>query len=327
MRFRLFFALIIIALVGGLTAAQDKVMDEFIGTRGAGFGAPEPSKSTGPKNKGTTTSNTKGSTAASGTKSSTNKGTSRPRTQQAGTSGPKKGAATPNVVGTQGDNSASTGVTADTTVKTTNISSTQGSIGLGYTLYMQDAQGDGVRVDPSREFSEGDSIRLGLETNTDGYLYIFHTEDGRNPQMLFPNAVLDGGNNRRPAHVLETVPSDLSSWFVFDNRPAIERLYIVVSREPLAGVPTGAALVQFCGTKTSNCFWNPPAQVWQRITSSASGGRVVESRAEIAQVKAPPDTLKRGFTLTKSEPAPTVVRMNASSTSGLLVTTIDLVHK
>lgn len=339
MRFRFFLTLVMVLLAGAAMAAaaqqsspkqQDEVLDEFMGTRGAGFGAPDTPKSGGPK-KTANPGNTKSGTTASASKNTGAKGTERSRPQQqAGTNGPKKSgvnkgaAATPDVMVTSGNTSANNGVKADTTVKASSVSQFKGAIGLGYTLYMKDAQGDGVRVDPAREFNEGDSIRIGLETNTDGYLYVFHTENGRNAQLLFPNADLDGGSNRLSAHDLETVPSN--AWFTFDPNPAIERLYIVVSREPLAGVPTGAALVDSCRGKASPCFWKPTAEIWQRITASASG-RVVESHSEVAQVKAPADTMKRGFTITKAEPAPTVVRMNASSTSGTLVTTIDLVHK
>jgi hypothetical protein len=68
---RLFFALILIALVGSLTSAtaQDQVMDEFIGTRGAGFGAPDPQKGGVPKSKNTSAGNTKSGTATGGAKS------------------------------------------------------------------------------------------------------------------------------------------------------------------------------------------------------------------------------------------------------------------
>ncbi len=329
MRLRFFLAIALITLVGATAQAQnpqakqDEVMDDFINTRGAGFSAPDaPKSSNSTRPKSTSAGNTKSGTTATGSAKNTgNKGT-RPQSQQGGTKGAKQGGGKDGTAAssTQGNSKA------DTTVKGNSISSNQGAIGLGYTLYMKDSQGDAVRVDPSREFVKGDEIRLGLETNTDGYLYIFHTENGHDPQMLFPHPTLDGGSNRVSAHSLETVPSDLARWFLFDARPAVEKLYIVITREPLAGVPTDAALVASCGAKTDDCVWHPTPDAWRRITSTASG-QIVESHAEVAQLKVPADTLKRGLTISKSEPAPSIVRMNASSTSGALVTTIDLVHK
>src|SRR5687767_4001221 len=52
-------------------------------------------------------------------------------------------------------------------------------LGIGLTLFMRDSNGMAVRVDPDRVFSKGDRVRVLLETNTDGYLYIFNsTDDG-----------------------------------------------------------------------------------------------------------------------------------------------------
>ena len=64
-------------------------------------------------------------------------------------------------------------------------------IGLGLTLFMRDSNGLSLRVDPSREFRKGDHVRVLLETNADGYLYIFNTTDGGTPLMIYPDAELD----------------------------------------------------------------------------------------------------------------------------------------
>src|SRR6185295_9341789 len=48
-------------------------------------------------------------------------------------------------------------------------------IGLGVTLFLRDSNGLAVRVDPEHVFRKGDRVRVLLETNTDGYLYIFNT--------------------------------------------------------------------------------------------------------------------------------------------------------
>src|SRR5580765_7876720 len=49
------------------------------------------------------------------------------------------------------------------------------AIALGYTMFMRDVNGRAVRIDPAREFHNGDRIRISLEPNIDGYLYVFHT--------------------------------------------------------------------------------------------------------------------------------------------------------
>src|SRR6266849_8513718 len=144
------------------------------------------------------------------------------------------------------------------------------AIGLGYTLFMKDANGRGVRVEPSREFHNGDSVRLALEPNVDGYLYIFDAENESAPQMIYPDPRLDAGDNSVEAHVPIEIPSSEETderlrWFTFYGNGGSEHLYVVVTREPLNGVPTGDDLVGFCTTQKDKCPWNPPAEVWTRI--------------------------------------------------------------
>src|ERR1700738_3314180 len=136
----------------------------------------------------------------------------------------------------------------------------QGAIGLGYTLFMRDLNGRGVRVDPGRGFHTRHSVRFSLEPNVDGYLYVFHTEGGGAPEMIYPDPRLDGGENWIEAHVPVEVPSSGETderlrWFTFYGDAGIERLYVVVSREPLPVVPTGNDLVNFCSAKKDKCPW------------------------------------------------------------------------
>ena len=72
---------------------------------------------------------------------------------------------------------------------------------MGLTLFGRDANGLSVRVDPSRVFRSGERVRVLVETNTDGHLYIFNTTDGGKPLMIYPNAELDEGGNYIQAHV------------------------------------------------------------------------------------------------------------------------------
>src|SRR5262249_34053088 len=52
-----------------------------------------------------------------------------------------------------------------------------GPIGLGYTVFKKDENGKPVRVNPAQEFRTGDEMRFVIESNADGYLYIFHQEN------------------------------------------------------------------------------------------------------------------------------------------------------
>jgi len=208
------------------------------------------------------------------------------------------------------------------------------AIGLGYTLYMRDAGGRGVRVEPSREFHNGDSVRLSLEPNVDGYLYIFDVENDGTPEMIYPDARLDGGDNSVEAHVPLEIPSSEENderlrWFAFYGNTGTDHLFMVVTREPLKSVPTGDELVSFCATNKAKCPWHPAPEVWAQIQDATKAEvRVVTSKTfGQAQTEKEKNATTRGIGLDQSVPPPSVIRMNASTNAGLLVAVLDLIHK
>src|SRR5439155_18311047 len=81
------------------------------------------------------------------------------------------------------------------------------AIGLGYTLFMRGANGRSVRVEPDREFHNGDRVRIALEPNVDGYFTSFIPKATARPKMIYPDPRLDGGENWIEAHVPMEVPS------------------------------------------------------------------------------------------------------------------------
>ena len=208
------------------------------------------------------------------------------------------------------------------------------AIGLGYTLFMKDANGRGVRVEPSREFHNGESVRLALEPNVDGYLYIFDVENEGAPQMIYPDPRLDGGDNSVEAHVPIEIPSSEETderlrWFTFYGNGGNEHLYVVVTREPLNGVPTGDDLVGFCGTQKDKCPWHPPADVWAKVQEATKAEVKVITAKTFGQTQSDKEKVAttRGLGLDQSAPLPSVIRMNASTKAPVLVTVLDLVHK
>lgn len=208
------------------------------------------------------------------------------------------------------------------------------AIGLGYTLFMRDASGRGIRVEPTREFLKGDRVRLALEPNTDGYLYIFDSEDGGPPRMIFPDARLDGGENWIEAHVPIEVPSSDESeerlrWFEFYGQPGGDRVYIVLTREPLKSVPTSDELVALCGLNKDNCPWQPSSEVWGPIQTATQAQVKVATIKNFGQAQTEREKIAttRGLGLDRNAPPPSVIRINASTTEPMLVTVLDLVHK
>jgi len=208
------------------------------------------------------------------------------------------------------------------------------AIGLGYTLFMRDSSGRRVRVEPGHEFHSGDRVRISLEPSVDGYLYVFHTEGAGQPEMIYPDARLDEGENWIEAHVPMEVPSSEQAderyhWFVFDNNPATERLYVVVTRQPLPSVPTGVDLVKFCTENKNKCPWRPFSEVWAQLqeANKAEVKVVTSNTAGQSQTEKEQVATTRGLGLDQSAPQPAVIRMTASTNASVLVTVLELIHK
>ena len=93
---------------------------------------------------------------------------------------------------------------------------------------------------PSHVFHKGDHVRVLIETNVDGYLYVFNTTDDGPPMMLYPDPELDEAGNYFQAHVPFEIPSSLAAeerlkWLTFDEHTGAEKLYFVSLRAPLRG--------------------------------------------------------------------------------------------
>jgi hypothetical protein len=208
------------------------------------------------------------------------------------------------------------------------------AIGLGYTLFMRDANGRSVRVEPGREFHNGDRVRISLEPNVDGYLYVFHTEGNGPAEMIYPDARLDGGENWIEAHVPLEIPSSEETderlrWFAFYGDAGIERLFVVVTRQPLSLVPTGAELVMFCSSNKDKCPWRPAPDIWAQVQDASKAEVKIVTSKTFGQTQTDTEKLAttRGLGLDKSAPQPAVIRMNAATNAALLVAVLDLIHR
>lgn len=253
-------------------------------------------------------------------------GTSKPsRRRPKATAGPNKPAKpendkTPGKPSTSGSSDPSTPVNAP-------------RLGLGLTLFMRDSNGLAVRVDPDHVFQKGDRVRVLLETNADGYLYIFNTTDDGPATMIYPHAELDDAGNYLQAHVPFEVPTSLSPeeklrWFAFDEVAGTEHLFFVFTREPLGGVPIEDELIALCRDSKESCPIKPNAEVWAGVQKQLQQPLKTDKRQQSgqAETKGEQQATTRGLGLSKDDPQPSLVMM-ASSPRPTLVATLDLIHK
>jgi len=207
-------------------------------------------------------------------------------------------------------------------------------LGLGVTLFMRDSNGLSVRTDPTRTFRKGDHVRVLLETNADGYLYVFNTTDNGQPVMIYPDAELDEAGNYIQGHVPWEIPSSTAAeerlrWFTFDQTSGAEKLYFVFTREPLATVPIEDDLINFCRENTGKCPWKPAADVWAQIKSELDEPVKVAKSEGFGKSQTGPEqqAATRGIGLNRDDPEPSLIMLTASTSKNILVATMDLIHK
>lgn len=206
-------------------------------------------------------------------------------------------------------------------------------MGLGLTLFMRDSNGMAVRTDPTREFKKGDRVRVLLETNADGYLYIFNTTNGGEPVMIYPNPELDEAGNYIQAHVPFEIPSSTAAeerlrWFVFDQNAGTERLNFVFTREPLTGVPMEDDLITFCRDNNTKCPWRPAPDLWSQVQAEVKQPAQVTKPqgAGKNQTEAESQAATRGIGLNRDDPEPSLIMLTTSTDKKVLVATLDLIH-
>jgi len=205
-------------------------------------------------------------------------------------------------------------------------------LGLGVTLFMRDSNGLAVRVDPDHVFRKGDRVRVVLETNTDGYLYIFNTTDDGPATMIYPDSQLDDAGNYLQAHVPFEIPSTGSAderlrWFAFDQVAGTEHLFFVFTREPLSGIPIDDDLIASCKDSKERCM-RPSDEVWAGVQKHMQEPLKTDKEKQFgnAQTSTEQQATSRGLGLSKEDPPPSLVMM-ASSPRSTLVATLDLIHK
>jgi Domain of unknown function (DUF4384) len=243
-------------------------------------------------------------------------------------SNPATTGSTTNTTGT----ATSTGATTATNANTKPAAVNAPRLGIGLTLFMRDANGLAVRTDPTHVFQKGDRVRVLLETNTDGYLYILNTTNNGPAVMIYPNAELDEAGNYLQAHVPFEIPSSAAAeerlrWLAFDENAGDERLFFVFTREPLAGIPIEDELISYCGDK-KGCSWRATDEIWSQIQKEMSQPLKTDKEKQYGapQTEREQQASSRGLGLAKDDPPPSLIMMASAKTSRL-VTTLDLVHK
>lgn len=104
-------------------------------------------------------------------------------------------------------------------------------LGLRYSIVKSTGGGQAVEVDPDTVFHSGDRIRLNIQSNDRGYLYIVMRGSSGRWSLLFPSKEILEGNNLIEKEKQYEIPLG-SVWFAFDEQAGVEKLFLVLSRTP-----------------------------------------------------------------------------------------------
>jgi len=83
------------------------------------------------------------------------------------------------------------------------------------------------------EFRSGDSFRMRVETNMDGYLYLFLSDSAGKVSLLFPDEKGKAKTNKVSAFESRLVPGRPGVWYRFDSNPGTERMFLFLSANPI----------------------------------------------------------------------------------------------
>jgi serine/threonine protein kinase len=93
-------------------------------------------------------------------------------------------------------------------------------------LVRRDKRGNEEAVSPETRFYNGDSVRIRIRADQNGFLYILSRGSSGKVSMLYPDQRIQGGNNRIVKENIVSIPTD-RGWYVFNDAPGTEMFYLV----------------------------------------------------------------------------------------------------
>jgi hypothetical protein len=109
----------------------------------------------------------------------------------------------------------------------------QPPLGLRINVLRYNSDGSTTDVLPGTVFHSGDRIRLSVEPNARGYLYLVNQGASGTWKAMFPSSEIEDGNNQVEAMRPCVVPPG-KHVFTFDSTAGKENLFVVFSRQPVA---------------------------------------------------------------------------------------------
>ncbi len=100
-------------------------------------------------------------------------------------------------------------------------------------MLKRDDTGKFQEVNADANFHSGDRIRVQVETNSSGFLYVVSQGSSGAWKLLFPSAEVAGGSNLIQQGDKRMLPSaGETGWWRFTEQAGVEKLFVVLTRQP-----------------------------------------------------------------------------------------------
>lgn len=154
-------------------------------------------------------------------------------------------------------------------------------------------------VSPETVFRTGERIRLQLETNFNGFVYVFNADPERNLTLLFPTQQTGMSNQVQKGQAYQ-IPN--TGWFKFAGETGTETLYVLMSPTQLEDVEQQfkEKFASSAGSSPSHSESTKPANLETTIgagtatgTTAATTASGSKSERSSARAKSDPSTLSQ----------------------------------
>jgi uncharacterized protein DUF4384 len=115
------------------------------------------------------------------------------------------------------------------------VRTAENRLGLRCSVMLRNASNEYAEVTPGTVFHSGDHIRLSFLANEPGYFYVIQQGSSGAWSPIFPPPNGGPDANKVLAGQPQVVPSGTRA-FAFDQHPGDEKLYVILSRTPIADI-------------------------------------------------------------------------------------------
>jgi len=97
---------------------------------------------------------------------------------------------------------------------------------MNVSLIRLDKRGNENPVSPQTTFYSGEGVKIHIQADQKGFLYILSRGSSGNVSILYPDPQIQGGNNQIVKGEVISIPTD-DGWFKFSKDPGTEMIYLV----------------------------------------------------------------------------------------------------